>query len=1059
METATTRQNPNPILLKKNKRFLKNQLGIGIELSAPNDPALLEAIAADAKPAQDVEFGKVVASASGGIPAIEFGGDAKGTISFSGRAGALNGLGIYLDRDRMLRALQFDSDQNLQSSLASLPNDASGYYAVLRWRYDLSAKGTGSMALGAAGSVKFGGNVNQDGLYAVVRRFPAETGILTAAAQTANSWMLPRQVASFDDLEPKTWILTEVNSGVAFKVTGTLGYNFSWLRKLKTGTLSGDIGLKLQLGLETAVGLFASGRYALAVARESGAPVLRFRLYKLRMKGWDFALNAGATVETVAELPKDVDDLIKAAFGVHGAQIVKDLQAIEKWTDPKKKPPQILAGLSEEYCQKLLEKLTGIPVVAQGVAAFNQAREQVLAALKKWNELDAQAHAAATRILKMLESAGADLTPVQRLAKAIADSDMDAFRKLLVEQLERKDFFQSVEGEWLESALAAGILSALSDPCFDELRRTARVTSEILDGTILTGVLKNLQAYVNDALNLDQIKSVIELADISHLEAWLKVKLEEFLGKAIDIPVLKEIQAAINHLLKYREEIYSQARAALNKKYEFELHSAYKQATVDTALVDLEFDFTVPGVAAALADALRGDFNEIFLRPPGGVKLHAGVLTHGIKRESHVEVSLPYFDAQTDHIQESVAKFSAEESEGKVYVLDARDKVTDKGKRVSTLSVGAYLPLSGNDSVRRHSPQSLTYSYSYKEAVRGMQAPHLHYQLRPYLDTYLKPLFESGKESYDAWIDDLERTLEAPGTHQIGNTLISLELCLPGEVTRAWFCAPAETKADQYLDMSKRLQRAIKRLVPFYYLQDLGKYENPYAVYPLLVYAAIPPLNAVKVENGQLIEAKSEVHWDWLDGVLCRAVVSSENTIGNLRTMLARIHRLLEAVGRKSADYNPEPLVMRNILQWVLQEKQGWALLQSLLKFEADVVRGAVDAGIKLARFLKSKETEVTRAIDALAEFGAAASGTFNKELSSVYGGGPSRPLSTMLFIEAASALNGPLPTGGHAMLDLTVFTDKAPFPNGYLEGVAPKKEDILIAQRLLNPLISVSAW
>ncbi len=1043
----------NPIVLEKNKRFLKNQMDVAVEFSAPSEPALLEALAHDAKPTQDVELGKITARASGGIPAIEFGGDSRGTVSFSGSAGVLSGLGIYLDRDRMLRSFKFDAGEDLEDALEALPNDATGYYAALRWGYDLAAQGAGSMALGAAGAVKFAGEAQREGLFAVIRRIPAETGMLAAATQTVNSWMLPRQVTSAADLHPGTWIIAEVDSGIAFRTTGTLGYNFSWLRQLGLGSLGGDIGLKLQLGLEAVVGLTASGKYALVIARESDAPVLRFRLYKLNQKGWDFALNAGAAVDTIAELPPSIDDFIKAAFGVHGAQIIKDLQAIDSWTDPDRKPSQILTGLSEDYCQRLLEKLTAIQVVNQGLSAFNRARDQVLAALRKWNELDQLAHGSATKILKILETKGVDLTPVQKLAEAISKSNVDAFRKLLGEQLERLDFFQSNEGKWLESVLPAGVFSALQEPAFGELQKAAALASEILGGSAITGVIAKLQTYVNEELNLDGIQSVIESADIGHLEAWLKVKLEEFLARTIDIPQLIAIQGSIHRLLECRNSIYERALAAVNRKYEFALHSTYKQATTDTALVDLELDTAAAGAASSLADALQGDFNEILLHPPGGVRVHAGILSHGVRRESHIEVSLPFFSAQSDHIQESVAKFEAEESGGRIYVLDARDKASDKGKRVSVLSVGAYLPLGTGDSVRRHSPQSLTYSYSYKEAVQGMRTAHLRYQLAPYVKTYFKPLFEGTSASYEVWIDDLDRTLDARGTHQIGNTLVSLELSLPGQLTAAWFGAPANPKAAQYLDMSKRLQRAIKRLLPFYYLQDLDNYKDLRSVYALLVYAAIPPLNKVRVKGGQLVESAGDYYWDWVDSALRMSVASSTPTQGNLMVLLAQNHSMLEAAGRKSDPYEPELIVLGNILQSVKPGNPGFQLLQSLLKFEADVVTGSVKAGIRLAQFMKSKETDVTGAIDALAGFGAAASETFNRELGGVYGRGPSRPLSTMLFIEAAAALDGRIRPESVAMLDLTVLTDSAAFPDGYLEGDPPKKEDIMISQRLLNSL------
>ena len=1040
------------ISLQKNRKFLKDGLSAGIEFDAPGDALLRSAIARDASPERDVELGRVTASVSGGAPAIEFGGDAKGTVSFSGNAGSLSSFGIYLDRDRMLKAIRFDDTQNLRSSLSGLPNDPDGYYGVLRWKYHVAGEAAGSVALGAAGSVKFGGDASREGLFAVVRRFPSATGVMTAAAKTANSWMLPRQVAGFDDLDPETWLLAEVSSGVAFKVTGSLGYNFSWVRRLKSGNLAGDVGLKLQLGLETSVGLSASGRYALVISRESPAQVLRLRLYKLRLRAWDFALNSGAAVETSQALPEDVDDLIKAALGVHGAQIIKDLQAIEKWTDPAKKPSEVLAGLSEEYCKALLEKLAAIPVVGQDIDAFNQARERVLAALNRYGQLDTLAHEAATKILKMIESDGVNLAPVRELAQAIADSDQASFRQLLAGRLEQNDFFMSAEGKWLESALPVGILGALDEACFDGLRKVAGITSQILGGEIPAGVLKRLQDYVNSSLDLEQIKSAVQAADLSHLDAWLKGKLEEFFGKNLDVPALVRLQAALNRLLQFRHEIYSQARKACNKNYQLELHSAYKQTTTDTALCDVEFDFAAPQAARALADALGGEFNEIFLRPPAGVKLHAGVLSHGIKRDCHIEVSLPYFDARTDHITESVAKFSAEESEGRVYVLNAEDKIKDKDRRISTLSIGAYLPLDRNDSVRRHSPQSLAYSYSYQEAAKGLRSAHLHHQLEPWLEAYFKPVFEAKDGSSELWISDLARTLGPGGADQLGNTLISLKLSLPGETTLGWFSAPEDANAPPYLEMSKRLQRAVKRLVPFFYFQDLDNYRDLTPAYALLAFAAIPAMNAVRAEDGRIIETGHGFYWNWLDVDLRRQVVSSALTRQNLMMTLNRISKMLDSVGRDSEAYLPGAAVLDNILASV-SAVQGSRLLSGLLKFEADAVHGAVRAGTSLAKFRAAAEKDATKALDALSDFGAAAAETFNSELSGVYGGGPSRPLSTMLFIEAAAALDARVRPGSRAMLDLVFLADAAPFPDGYLGGADPRRKDIRLAQSLLNPL------
>ena len=72
------------------------------------------------------------------------------------------------------------------------------------------------------------------------------------------------------------------------------------MRQTKLGGLRGDIGLRLQLGVSAALGFSASGQYAVVLSRpsiDSQDQQLRLRLFKMRKKGWDFSLNAGADVQ------------------------------------------------------------------------------------------------------------------------------------------------------------------------------------------------------------------------------------------------------------------------------------------------------------------------------------------------------------------------------------------------------------------------------------------------------------------------------------------------------------------------------------------------------------------------------------------------------------------------------------------------------------------------------------------------------------------------------------------------------------------------------------------
>jgi hypothetical protein len=104
------------------------------------------------------------------------------------------------------------------------------------------------------------------------------------------------------------------------------------------------------------MGFNVSGKYLVAVTRESlreEDQVARVRLYKMAKKGWNFALNASVSVTTSTGrfLPGELDDFVAGVFGVHGAQLVKDLKKFRAWTDPS-------VPLDSEICLFLCRETT-----------------------------------------------------------------------------------------------------------------------------------------------------------------------------------------------------------------------------------------------------------------------------------------------------------------------------------------------------------------------------------------------------------------------------------------------------------------------------------------------------------------------------------------------------------------------------------------------------------------------------------------------------------------------------------------------------------------------------
>jgi hypothetical protein len=1040
--------NPSSLIkFDRNKKFLGLDSAVGIEILPPiADLEVANALATNSPfPRRTIELGRESVKASAGRD-IKF-GDGSGKVSFAGSASAFTKLGVYFDPEAMLAALELND--NIAPGM-KLEKDPNALYVVFRWGYDLLSSAKGSMALGAPGSISFGADGSREGIYAIVRRLQTNTGALTAVQQTLNSWLLPSQITTIDDLEPGTWLIADVDGAVAVQLGAQYGYDFNWVRQAQLGGLRGDIGLRLQLGVSAAIGFEASAKYAVVVSRDSGDPLdthLRLRLFKQRKKGWDFAFNGGVSVQGTKFLPDKMDDFIKAVFGVQGAQVVKDLNALRKWTDPKVSPPDALAGLTVDYTLRFLGEVTGI----DPRAFFEESRAKLVGFLDLWDHLP---HGVATLLARLVNvdptRAQAELIQIRDIANKISRGHQDDLANLINELLKDVDFFRTPVGTWLEMAAAGGVLQAISGTQeFTDLQRIAQVTSEVLkDDFIEKTVLVKLGQFIDSHLNLKQVEGVSDAAAFNTLDEWLKARLSNFLNAQLDLSQLEQIRKTIQLVLDKGTEFYQKTVTALQRKYEFHFSSTYQQSTTRTALLDIVFDFGVTGVAQTFKQALTGNFDTLLIEPRTGVSLNAATLTHQIERHNHVEINFPFYSSDLDHINQALAKVNAVNAdEGRllIYELDADDIVTTKNKRNSRLAVGGYLKV-GNNQIRIHSTDPLSYSYSFRQVKKDMRRADLQYQLKPYVAAYFPNVFTSPpgseKESYQAWVDDLDKTIdqiEDNGPGNFGNTLVSLELTLPAAVASAWLKASPDKNSPQYRNVSVALQSKLKQLIPFYYFQNLKNYGEIVPAMVLLVYAAIPPWTP-----------PNDVYWEIQDPDQRKKMACALQTTMNLRTNLESVYTLLATtpgMEGTAAFFKPD---QASRMQGESVEGIGDNLLMSLLLVESSVVRGARDAGVTLGKFLQDAATRPSDAIAALSDFGSKITETFNSKIKSVYGGEAVRPLGSMAFLEAASVLD-PGTATARAMLDLVVVKQQAKFnlPD-FLTGATPPKEDVVVQQRLV---------
>ena len=412
-----------------------------------------------------------------------------------------------------------------------------------------------------------------------------------------------------------------------------------------------------------------------------------------------------------------------------------------------------------------------------------------------------------------------------------------------------------------------------------------------------------------------------------------------------------------------------------------------------------------------------------------------------------------------------MARVDAIDSEGGrlfAYGVEAEDVVQRRQRYQSRLAVAMQL---GSGSVRVFDQGHQTAVYSFRQAVKEMKPTHLRHQLATYVDAYFADRFNApGAESFETWITSLDFAIDAAasnGPNVFGNTLIELEVALPPAALLAWTKAPASEKAPEDVAVSRALQRALKSFIPFCYLQDISAFDNWNAVWPLLIYASMPPLAKVRVTGGRITESEGDIYWDWRNDDIKAAICRDPRTVATLAVRLENVRRQLDALGgdaRKIANDYRDTEIRDRIAAVVKLRSPEWTLLNSLLFGEAELVTAARDAGVAMGEFLGEAAARPTRAVKALATFGAAITDAFNKRINTVYRGQILRQLAPMVFVEAARALDPSLTEATTARrLDLVVLKEDSTYPLGsFIDGKRPPAEAILRQERLVSgPLLA----
>ncbi|HYX53006.1 MAG TPA: hypothetical protein VE783_06115, partial [Candidatus Limnocylindrales bacterium] len=582
-----------------------------VAVSGATDADVLQAILSNTafptRPNGQLPLGSIDLEASGGKQ-VAFTAGPSGTVSFDFSASFKAGVGVFDQPQAALDSLGLDSAPGLDLTVSGGPADR---YLLMLLGYKAAGSFSGTHPIGAIGSVTFGAQASGDQLFAVLHRFPGSTGAATALGDTVTSWRLPRQVKQPTDLKPGSWVIAQADGSVAIQLAAQVGYDFNFVRQANLLGMSRSLGAKIDAGLKASFGFSASGSYLVIVGREKDDTQVRLRLFKQKDQGFDFGLNLNVGVTGRADFPKDIDDLVEAVFGVHGQQVVKDLHLIEQWTDPSKDLGDTVARLINKTGLELLTKATGIDAAKE----FDKARQMVLDAFKQWDALPDRASAVIWKILDRAPAADVDV--FKNVLTDLANPDPTVRSQALAKEIAQVAFGDSPQGQWLEAIADQGLLALTNQ--LDVVQKAAAQTLNVLDG----GVIKNLQDFINQRLDLNQIRKVVTQDDFNKVDEWLIKRLSDFLDQKLDFAALKQIQTAISTVLQKVQSIYARVIEALNNKYNLSFAATYQKNTSDTALLDVNFDLAKPEAAALLGDVLnKSRLDTLLVTPTPGVSLN-----------------------------------------------------------------------------------------------------------------------------------------------------------------------------------------------------------------------------------------------------------------------------------------------------------------------------------------------------------------------------------------------------------------------------------------------------
>lgn len=1014
---------------EKNKELFNKNLSTGIKIESEIDEEWALALK-DNVELQTLSLPIVIGDGNVTASAPEKGFQFKEAPNVSIDGDANLKVAIY---DNVSEVLEELSNHELKVELPAL--NESQAYGLFLYGYKIDGNINGEWPLGST-TLTTGVDAGFAKRAAVIATLNKSSKIRKAIIELISEFRSPKQVEQATDLNSGTYLVMEREGSLKANMESKVGFDFDWAKEIENPNLSGSLGLQAKLGAQLDIGFNLAGNFNLMVSRPTEAEKVNLKLYKRNLKGWNFA--AGIDASAKGELSKElteiaVDDLIKATIGIHNAQIFED---IRKYIDPDKLESN-LHGLTDN----LLEEITDSDT-------FDKAKDKLKDLFEKWDAVGNEGGMAIINLIE--EKTDVDLNALKNDFNSLATANVAEF---LEEKLQKTGFHDTDFGKVLGDIVPFDdLFEILADQdLVEKLQTKASGIAKILDAQEL---VKKLHQQISEKLSLDKIKEVAASGNLNELGDWLKGKLSEFVKDKNDTKFIKELRAINAFIDKLHEnagEILKKVKKALQKEYGVSFSASYQKEKEHSALIDAAFDFTEnPEISKILEEVIDGDYKQLLSNTEiKGIHLTKGVLTHGLKKQKTLSLTIPGTKRNFSRINQSIATGTfIDEIDGRLmmYELDASDTIQRNKRLIQVALRGDYFGKKKGNSFGVEK-SSLKLSFDFKLQHNNLKTRHLKQIIEPFIETNLKEQFtEAIGTTKDAWIDEIDDTIELShpnGKNTFGKTLLNLNLKAPSTIGNAWLNAPKSKNDPKYIEVSKAIQIKMRELVRVFAFEDKELFTKNYKrerLQAVLLYSALPVLDQTNYNYHDLTKSLGKI-----TSQLARNIVYMVKKLQNEPDK--DLHKVAESFSDISENVHE---IINKVNSGVFIE----SVLKNIVNKEQSIVRKIRKSAIEISGIKELAADHPEKALVKLEKFGVELTETLNDvtvgfiSIRKDY----SRFMGPNLFIAVSKALDPTISDNTTGYLELMVLKEGSDFEmKSYLNGDKPGVNDLIVSQMIVD--------